>query len=139
MTKTTTKVLIVDDSPVIRSQLEEVLGTEGFHLLIAADGKEAVEIFQEHGEDISLVFCDMRMPRLDGLGVLRWLNDSPLNGKIPFVMLTTEGSPEFIKEARKLGAVGWMVKPFNSTMLVNTAHRLTQKAKKAAAAAEATP
>ena len=121
-------ILIVDDSLVVRTQLSKVLQEEHYNLLIAEDGQEAVEQIKEHGTKISLIFCDMRMPRLDGVGVLRWLKESPEHQNICFVMLTTEGSPGAIQEARALGAKGWIVKPFNPEMVVLTAKRITEKA-----------
>lgn len=122
-------ILIIDDSPVIRAQLTGVLEKEDFNLVQAEDGKVAIDILESQGSTLSLVFCDLRMPKIDGMGVLRWLDSSELKGKLPFLMLTTEGSAEFIMEARKLGAKGWIVKPFNGAMIVKAAHRLTQNAR----------
>ena len=116
-------ILVVDDSPVVRSQVNEVLSQGGYEVLMAEDGKQGVEMVQTHGNDIALIICDMRMPKMDGMEVLRWLSNSSFHS-IPFVMLTTEGSHRFVSEARTLGAKGWVVKPFNDDMLLMAAKRL---------------
>jgi len=116
-------VLVVDDSPVIRSQVTKVLETAGFAVVTAENGAEAVDTISEMGAQLGCVFCDLRMPKMDGLEVLRWKAESQWRS-IPIVMLTTEGSPGSIAEARALGAKGWVVKPFNEAMLVGCAKKL---------------
>ena len=101
--------------------------------MAASDGQEAIELMQTHGGDISLIFCDMRMPNKDGMDVLRWKGASE-HRDIPIVMLTTEGSPSAIAEGRSLGAKGWIVKPFNESMLLAAAQNITSQATRKTAA-----
>jgi len=118
-------IVVIDDSPVVRSQVNDVLSQGGYNVLMAEDGKQGVELVQAHGTAISLIICDMRMPKMDGMEVLRWLSESAFRS-IPFVMLTTEGSHRFVSEARNLGAKGWVVKPFNDDMLLMAVKRLVR-------------
>jgi len=120
---TTNTVVVVDDSPIVRAQVSDVLARGDYRVLVAEDGKEAVDVIEAHGDDISLIICDMRMPKMDGMEVLRWKSTSAFR-HIPFVMLTTEGCHRFVSEARSLGAKGWIVKPFNDDMLLVAARRL---------------
>jgi CheY-like chemotaxis protein len=69
------KVLVVDDDPAIRELLEDVLVEEGYHVVLARDGEEALDVLRrEHG---FLVLLDLMMPRLDGRGVIRALESQP--------------------------------------------------------------
>lgn len=59
-------ILVVDDEKTVRTLAKNILEKVGFDVLLAPDGREAVEIFREHGDHIELVLLDMTMPRLDG-------------------------------------------------------------------------
>jgi len=119
----TATIAVIDDSPVVRLQVSKVLESAGYAIVTADDGKEAVRLIEERGNDISLIICDLRMPKMDGMEVLRWVRQSAF-AHVPFVMLTTEGSHRFVSEARELGVKGWIVKPFVDDMLVTAARRL---------------
>ena len=70
------KVLVVDDDPAIRDMLRDVLTDEGHHVVMARDGVEALEVLEHEGR--FLVLLDLMMPRLDGLGVIRALEQRPI-------------------------------------------------------------
>lgn len=118
------KVLVVDDSMMVRQQVARALKQAGFATLDAADGAEAVALV-DTTPDISLVICDVNMPNRSGLEVLEVLAAETGSPKMPVVMLTTEGQHELIVRAKALGAKGWIVKPFKPEMLVMTAKKLT--------------
>jgi two-component system chemotaxis response regulator CheY len=114
-------VLIVDDSLTIRQEVRTALGAARYEVREAADGVEALErLAGAHGVDV--VVCDVNMPRMTGLELLASLRESGI--AVPVVMLTTEGQPELIQEARSHGAKGWMVKPFKPELLVKAIDRL---------------
>jgi two-component system chemotaxis response regulator CheY len=115
-------VLIVDDSAMIRSQVNHVLSAAGFEVLEAVDGVDALEKLAS--SEVSLVVCDINMPRMNGLEFLQNLRSGAERATVPVLMLTTQARPELIRRARELGAKGWIVKPFQATVLVAAARKL---------------
>ena len=116
------KVLVIDDSLMVRQQVSRALSAAGFAILEATDGVEALQKL-ESSPETRLVVCDVNMPRMNGIEFLERLsaNGSP----VPVVMLTTEGQPELIQRAKALGAKGWIVKPFKPDLLIAAAKKLT--------------
>lgn len=115
------KILVVDDSAMVRQQVSRVLRESGFLTIEAVDGADAIRLVGGT-PDISLVICDVNMPNVGGiefLGAVR--KQAPT---LPVVMLTTEGQPGLIQQARTLGAKGWLIKPFKPEMLIATARKL---------------
>lgn len=112
-------VLIIDDSYVIRRSLEALLCANDFDVLLAEDGLDGVEKISTNS-NIQLVICDVNMPRMGGLKMLKWLRGRETTKDLPFLLLTAEKKPEMIREARDDGASGWLVKPFQSETLVKT-------------------
>ncbi len=103
------KILIIDDQPGIRLLLNEVFKKEGYTPLLAANGMEALKIFEE--ELIDCVLLDMKIPGMNGLEILEHLKAK--NKRIPVIMMTAYGEQELIDEAMKLGASNYFTKPFN--------------------------
>ena|SRR5256885_1354994 len=116
------RVLIVDDSRTVRSQVIAALTPAGFEVLEAQDGIEAMErIRSETG--IGLIILDLNMPRMGGLEFLETLRASGLP-RIRTVMLTIEARTDVIDKGKRAGAKGWLVKPFKPEQLVAVARRL---------------
>jgi len=113
------KVLVIDDSMMVRKQVGMALGTAGFTVVEASDGVDALDKLVTHA-DVALVVCDVNMPRMNGLEFLE-----NVRAGLPVMMLTTEGQPELIQRAKALGAKGWLVKPFKADLLVAAARKLT--------------
>lgn len=120
-------VLVVDDSSTVRQQVSLALKQAGFATLEAADGREAIATL-EANRAIDMVVCDVNMPHVNGLEMVERVKARPEFGKLPILMLTTEGQPSLIKRAREAGAVGWIVKPFDANQLVQAARHLTKAA-----------
>lgn len=118
------QILIVDDSSSIRQQVSEVLVQAGFSMVEAADGLEGAERIHSC-PDLSLVICDINMPRLNGLEMLDSVKDELARRSLPVVMLTTEADADAIAHAKRAGAKGWLVKPFKDQLLVAVARKLT--------------
>lgn len=72
-----------------------------------------------------MVISDVNMPNMNGLEMVSEIKKNPSNRALPILMLTTEGQPALIKQAKEAGAVGWIVKPFNASQLVATVKKLT--------------
>lgn len=118
------KVLVVDDSATIRQQVAQVLTQVGFEVLEAADGQIGADVINADDAAISVVICDMNMPRMNGLEMLASVKSHAKNAGLPVLMLTTDGQPSLIKKAKEAGARGWIVKPFNPTQLVSVVQKL---------------
>jgi two-component system chemotaxis response regulator CheY len=115
-------VMVVDDSMMVRQQLKRALVAAGFAVIEAVDGVDALQKFSQ--ATISLIVCDVNMPRMGGLEFLENLRQDALGAKVPVVMLTTEGQAELVQRAQSLGAKGWIIKPFKPEHLVATAKKL---------------
>ena len=109
------RILIADDEEGIRECISLILG-EDYDLVFAQDGEETLTKLQQ--EPFALAFLDIKMPKLDGLEVLRRLkHDSrPIP---PVLMLTAYQSVELAKEAIKLGACDYLPKPFEREQILN--------------------
>jgi two-component system chemotaxis response regulator CheY len=117
------KILIVDDSSTIRQQVQETLTGAGFEVVQATDGVEGARVISDR-QDLSLVLCDLNMPRMGGLEMLEIVQARGRLQSLPVVMLTTEGQPALVQRAREIGAKGWIVKPFKPQLLVATLRKL---------------
>jgi len=107
-------VLVVDDSPPMRQVIKKVIQISGFdvgELLEAGNGKEALEVLSSNWVDVILL--DIHMPEMDGIEMLRRLSEEDLWKRIPVIVVTTEGREQVIEEAKRLGAKGYVKKPFN--------------------------
>ena len=118
-------ILVVDDSGTVRQQVSMALKQAGFAIVEAADGQEALAAIDSN-RAIDMVVCDVNMPVLNGLEMVEQVKRNPDNKSLPILMLTTEGQPSMIKRAKEAGAVGWIVKPFDASQLVQTAKHLTK-------------
>lgn len=107
------KVLIADDSAVMRHVLKQILYKIGIKdVLTAANGEQAWELL-ENGEKIDLVFADLKMPRLSGIKVLDRVRASASLGDLPVIIISSETETSSILEAGKHGATAYVVKPFS--------------------------
>jgi len=116
------RILAVDDSSSMRQMVAFTLRDAGYEVAEAADGQEAYEMAQR--ESYRLVLCDVNMPRMDGISLVRQLRQLPSYKFTPLLMLTTESGPEKKQEGKAAGATGWIVKPFNPEQLVATVQRV---------------
>lgn len=119
------KVMVIDDSMIVRRQVAQALGAAGFDVCEAQDGQDALDHLA--GSSVDLVFCDLNMPRMNGIDFLAAFRDVDVSST-PVVMLTTEAEPELVSRARSFGARGWIVKPFRPELLVAAARKLTSAA-----------
>ncbi|AZN35577.1 sigma 54-interacting transcriptional regulator [Iodobacter ciconiae] len=103
------KVLIVDDEINLRKLLSVVFTEEGYEVICAADGEEAINLFGKEAFD--LVLMDIRMPKMDGLTTLKILKEA--NSEVPIILMTAYGGVDTAVEALKLGAFDYTVKPFD--------------------------
>ncbi len=110
------RILIADDEEGIRESLNLILG-EDYDLAFAKDGEETLAMLG--AEPFELVLLDIKMPKLDGLQVLRRLKSNGASSATPIMVLTAYQSVELAKEAIKLGALDYLPKPFEREQIVN--------------------
>ncbi|MDQ7017448.1 MAG: response regulator [Gammaproteobacteria bacterium] len=109
------RILIIDDHTLFREGLQSLLGRRGIDVVASVgEGHEGIRLAQELSPDI--VLLDMRMPLIDGLGVLRQLRQSGL--QVPIVMLTTSSDERDLVEALRSGARGYLLKDMEPDELV---------------------
>jgi len=118
------RVLVVDDSATVRQQVGNALQQAGYEIVEAVDGADGLSKLADNS-DISMVICDINMPRMNGLEMIEHIAQSKTIKKVPVVMLTTEGQPALIQRARQAGAKGWIVKPFKPDLLLAAVNKLT--------------
>lgn len=116
-------VLTVDDSRTMREMLRFALTDAGYEVVQAEDGVHGLEVLESIAP--AAIVTDINMPRMDGFGFIEGVRASEKHRAIPILVLTTESDVEKKNRARRAGATGWIVKPFNSAKLVEALRRVT--------------
>ncbi|MDG1582947.1 two-component system response regulator RssB [Pseudomonas sp. GOM6] len=101
------KLLIIDDDEVVRASLAAYLEDSGFQVLQAENGLQGLEVFERDQPD--LVICDLRMPQVDGLELIRRINK--LTSDMPVIVVSGAGVMSDAVEALRLGAADYLIKP----------------------------
>lgn len=109
--------LVVDDSAAIRQLVSLSVTGAGYDVLVARNGNEALQKLSQARPD--MVITDLNMPDMDGIELIRKIRSLPDYKFIPIVMLTTEAQEEKMREGRKAGASGWIIKPFSTDQLLD--------------------
>lgn len=102
------KILIVEDDEFLRSLNAKRLETEGFKVVVAVDGQNAIDLIPK--ELPHLIFLDLLLPGIDGFEVLKKIKADPTTKDIPVVVFSNLGQKEDIEKARGLGAIDFLVK-----------------------------
>lgn len=119
------KILVVDDESRMRKLIKDFLEREGYQILEASDGIEAMELFYEN-RDIALMILDVMMPRMDGWAVCREVRQ---NSTLPIMMLTARGEERDELKGFELGVDEYVAKPFSPKILVARVNALLKRAK----------
>jgi diguanylate cyclase (GGDEF)-like protein len=114
--KARARVLVAEDSLVVRSLLRRQLEDSGYAVVEAVDGEEALRLCRERHPDV--VLLDVEMPKLDGYGVLTAIRKDPDLAEIPVVFLTARATTEDVVEGLRLGAHDYLRKPFEPAELL---------------------
>lgn len=112
------KVLIVDDAPLNREILTEILQPH-FQILEAANGEEALQLLHAHGTGISLILLDMIMPVMDGLGVLSEMKAKHWTEDIPVIVISEDAADANITEAFEMGISDYILRPFHAKVVLH--------------------
>jgi two-component system alkaline phosphatase synthesis response regulator PhoP len=116
------KILVVDDEVNITQILEFSIGSEGYQVITASNGEEAID--RARREQPDLIILDIMMPRIDGYEACRILKSNPLTKSIPVVLLTAKGRDIDKRLGYEVGATDYFVKPFSPNKLIDRIHEL---------------
>jgi CheY-like chemotaxis protein len=111
-------VLVVDDEEIVRRTASVTLDTHGYHVLLAANGQEAVDLFAEMADEISLVLLDLTMPVMSGEATLRRLK--AMRPEVPVILSSGYNQAEAIRRFHNAHLAGFIQKPYKATRLVET-------------------
>jgi len=111
------KVLIVEDSGLIRRVIAKVATEQGYDTIEAGNGADGLAKLRKHGREIHLVVLDWNMPVMDGYEVLTKIRSAQEYDHVAVLMATSDGIEEDVIKALKAGADGYLVKPFTEETL----------------------
>lgn len=111
-----TKVMVVDDAAFMRMRCKKMLVENGFDVVEAANGIEAVSVYKDSQPD--MVLMDITMPDMDGLAALKEIKKMDPSAKV--AMVTAMGQQALVMEALKTGAMDFVIKPFDQERVLGT-------------------
>ena len=120
-------ILIVDDEQRMRSLIKDFLKQKNYSSIEAADGEEALQVFEENKNKIKLILLDVMMPKLDGWSVLRQIRQT---SNVPIIMLTARGEEQDELFGFELGVDEYIPKPFSPKILVARVEAILKRASK---------
>lgn len=115
------KVLVIEDEDILRESILNILKTNGFSALEAGNGLRGLQLAKEFVPD--LILCDIRMPEFDGYEVLKRLRQDPITATIPLLFITAENIQNVVSQGQKLGANGYLTKPFTTAQLLEAINK----------------
>ena len=116
------KILITEDSPTILEILKSVLVEEGYEVIAAADGQQALNLAKTEKPD--LIILDLMLPKIDGYKVCRMLKFDEKYKNIPIIMLTARTKESDEKLGKEVGADAYIKKPFEPEMMIDEIKKL---------------
>jgi len=117
-------ILFVEDSASVRQVMTSTLTREGYDVIVACDGQDALS--KLGGGKIHLIISDVNMPNMDGLTFVKAAKQLPAYKFTPIIMLTTETQQEKMNEGKAAGVKAWIVKPFQPAQLLAAVAQLIQ-------------
>jgi two-component system chemotaxis response regulator CheY len=124
------KILIVDDSDILRIELRETLESAGHQVVEGVNGVDGLEKATSL-RDIDLLISDVNMPEMDGITMCRCIRALPHQASLPMFMLTTEASSDLKASGKEAGVMLWIVKPFNRVKVIEVVAKVLQMRKAA--------
>jgi two-component system chemotaxis response regulator CheY len=109
-------IMTADDSASVRQMVSFTLKQNGYEVIEAVDGQDALTKLT--AKKVDMLLTDLNMPKVDGIELIRGVRKGGLNKFIPIIMLTTESQDGKKAEGKSAGATGWIVKPFKPEQLV---------------------
>lgn len=124
----TKRILIVDDSATLRAAVTSTLAQADYEVLEAIDGQVGLEVLDKarlSGQPVDLIISDINMPIMGGIEFIGRVKQGP-DRFTPILVLTTESEEHMKQQGRKLGAAGWLVKPFQPPVLVKVVRKFVR-------------
>jgi CheY-like chemotaxis protein len=118
VTRSSRRVLIADDDPVMRRLVSSIVEGEGFTAVAVADGREAFKILQSDSDFRAGIF-DMMMPHLQGLDIIRHMRTEKRLMRVPVILITAESDFSLMSNSFTAGATAFLQKPFTTEQLRN--------------------
>jgi len=110
-------ILVVDDSPTVVKLMTYSLKSQGYQVLSACDGMDALEKMSHLSEEVDLIITDLNMPNLDGYGLIEAVRQG--QRKTPIIILTSEEGEADRERGIAVGADAYLVKPFRAALLLS--------------------
>ena len=120
-------ILVVDDSPTMRGMVSHALNEAGFETKEAENGKDALiklTMMEEGGTKPDMIVTDINMPEMDGIELVREIRKLSAFKHVPVLVLTTDNTDEKKEVGRAAGATGWLVKPFDSELILKVIRKV---------------
>ena len=115
-------ILVVDDAGVMRQLNAMTLRGEGFEVIEAVDGSDA--LLKISGQQIDLVLTDINMPVMDGIELIKEIRNNAEHKYVPILVLSTLSQEAKVKEGKEAGASGWIYKPYKPHQLMEVIRKL---------------
>jgi len=119
------KILIVDDEPSIIVPVQFLMEQNGYDVMVAFSGEEAMEIIAE--KKVDLILLDIMLPVIDGFEVCQRVRENPQWNKIKIILLTALGSDANVEKGLALGADAYITKPFSNIEIVDKVKELLEE------------
>lgn len=116
------QILVIDDSETVRTLISYILKTQGFEVETAINGVDALE--KVYQRDFDLLVCDINMPKMDGLTLIRVLRLQDNYKGLPIIVVTTEEEEEDVQRGYEAGANVYLMKPTDPNKLIANVHML---------------
>ena len=120
-------ILVVDDSPTMRGMVSHALNEAGFETKEAENGKDALiklTMMEVGGTKPDVIVTDVNMPEMDGIELVREIRKLAAFKHVPVLVLTTDNTDEKREVGRAAGATGWLVKPFDSELILKVIRKV---------------
>jgi len=119
---TKAKILLIDDHRTVLRLLEAILKLKGYALLYAENGQQGMAMARQEQPD--LILLDVMMPEIDGFKVCQYLKGQPETANIPVIFLTARGAEDDLATGRRVGAQGFLTKPFRAREVLDLIEQL---------------
>jgi CheY-like chemotaxis protein len=110
------KILVVDDSSIVRTQCRLVLQQAGYEVVEAWDASQALAALRK--TEVAFMLCDLNIPGMNGLDLVEALHDEPQFASLRTAIMTSEASAELVARAKRVGVSSWLTKPCKADALL---------------------
>lgn len=126
MEKSSQRILVADDDPVIRHLLTSIVKKEGYTAVVVGDGRQAIRLLQQDANFRGAII-DMMMPHIEGIEIIRHMRTEKRLMRIPVMLITSEQDLKLMTNSFEAGATGFLPKPFKAAQLQSMLRLLFSK------------